>query len=362
MEVNESYQVLMSILSYPTSDRLRAILENLLTDEQALIAASLPGTAEEAAQKTGLDPEMVSKELENLFRGGVVFPRGAYEDREFFRFARSVGQFHDATQASNGRDVVKDKKFYELWHDFVMNEWYPDVGKFRAKEEHARERIVPAWNSIKDIPDTLPCEDFREVLKAQKRIAIVPCSCRYRTTAVDDHCGHASEEDRWNCYQFNRGADYAIARDGGKELSIDEALELNEKIEQDGLLHIWPNSTTLFGPNVACQCCRDCCMTSVPLDIVEAPMDKAWQKSRFIAIVDEETCNGCQTCVDRCQFDAIEMVKPEGAKKSKKLKAKVDPEACYGCGVCVLGCDKTEALSMKLVRPPSHIPEAEARA
>ena len=51
------------------------------------------------------------------------------------------------------------------------------------------------------------------------------------------------------------------------------------------------------------------------------------------------------------------MIKPEGAK-SKKLKTKVDPEACYGCGVCVVGCDKINALSMKLVRPPDHIPAA----
>ncbi len=98
-------------------------------------------------------------------------------------------------------------------------------------------------------------------------------------------------------------------------------------------------------------------MNSVPMDMVGASLDKIWQKTRFIAILDEEACNGCQTCVDRCQFDAIEMVKPEGAGKSKKLKAKVDAEACYGCGVCVLGCDKAEALSMKIVRPPDHIPE-----
>jgi len=95
-----------------------------------------------------------------------------------------------------------------------------------------------------------------------------------------------------------------------------------------------------------------------PLDIVGAPLDKRWQKSRFIAVVDEEACIGCQVCVDRCQFDAIQMVKPESAKKSKKLKASIDPDACFGCGVCVLGCDKAEALSMKMVRPPDHIREA----
>ena len=360
MTTNDPYKVLMSNLKYPDSNRLRALLENLLTPEQAQIAASLPGTAEEVAQKTGFDLETVKKELDVLFYAGAIFPKGDFNHREYFRFARSIGQFHDASQASRGRDVVKDREFYRLWHDFAVNEYYPNVGKLYAQAPQPRSRIVPAYNAIKDIPDILPCEDIRELYKAQKRIAVVPCSCRYRTTAVDEHCAHTAEEDLWHCVQLNRGADYAMAREAGKELSLEEAIELIDKIEEDGLLHIWHNNNSLMGGNVSCHCCRDCCMIAVPMDMVDAPLSTMWNKSRFIAMVDQEVCIGCQTCVDRCQFDAIEMVKPEGATKSKKLKAKVDPEACYGCGVCVLGCDKVQALSMKLVRPPDHIPEAEA--
>jgi len=360
MEQTDPYQILMDSLKYPTSNRLRAILEELLTPEQAQIAASLPGTADDVAQKTGLDVGMIEEELEGLFIAGVVFPRGDYASREFFRFARSIGQFHDATQAAKGIDVVKDRRFYELWHDFVMKEWYPDVGKISAQRPYTGSRIVPAWSAIKDIPDTLPCENVQEIFKAQRRIAIVPCSCRYRTTAVDEHCAHTAEEELWQCYQFDRSADYSVARQGGRELSLDEALELNDKVEANGLLHIWPNNTSLTGPKSFCQCCRDCCMNSVPIDMVGASLDKIWQKSRFVAQTDEDACTGCQTCVDRCMFDAIEMVKPENGKKSKKLKARVNPEDCYGCGVCVLGCDEASALSMKLVRPPDHIPEWKA--
>ena len=355
MNTQDSFKILMANLNYPESNRLRAILENLLTPDQAQMVATLPGTIDEVAQKTGFDSETVKKDLDALFYAGVVFPKGDFNDRQYFRFARSIGQFHDASQAAKGRDVVKDREFYKLWHDFLMNEWYPDMGKLYGKMPQPRSRIVPAYNAIKDIPGILPCEDMREIYKAQKRIAVVPCSCRYRTTAVDEHCEHTAEEDLWHCVQLNRGADYAMAREAGKELNMDEAVDLLDKIEADALLHIWRNNTTLEGGNVSCHCCRDCCMMTVPMDMENVPLGKMWQKSRFIAIADQDACIGCQVCVDRCQFDAIEMVKPEGTK-SKKLKAVVDPEACFGCGVCVVGCDKAHALSMKLVRPPDHIP------
>lgn len=365
MSADTAYSNLAEQLGYGGSNRFKAVLEDLMTPDQAQMVAALPGTAKDVAQKTGFDEAEIQKELDGLFFKGVLFPKGDFKHREFFRFARSMGQLHDGTQATKDRDVVKDRKFYELWHDFVTNEWYHDTGKARAKATKPRSRIVPAYKSIQDLPGILPEEDFREILKAQETIAVVPCSCRYRTTAVDEHCGHSSEEDRWNCLQFGRGAEYVINRDSGKQLSIDEALELLDEVEEDGLLHIWTNSAKMLGVNTSCQCCRDCCMTYVPLDMVGASIGNAWEKSRYQAEVDQDLCIGCQDCVDRCMFDAIEMVKPETSKtgkKSKKMKAEIDAEKCWGCGVCVVGCDEAQALSMKQVRPPEHIPAPQPRA
>jgi len=110
----------------------------------------------------------------------------------------------------------------------------------------------------------------------------------------------------------------------------------------------------MTGVHTSCNCCRDCCMIYVPMDMVGVSIGKVWGKSRYQAEVDQDDCTGCQDCVERCLFDAIDMVKPEG---SKKLKAVIDPEKCWGCGVCVVGCEP-KALSLTLVRPVEHIPAA----
>jgi hypothetical protein len=75
----------------------------------------------------------------------------------------------------------------------------------------------------------------------------VPGTCRCRATSVDEHCEHASEEDRWNCLQFGRAADYVEARGSGRLISTEEALELCDEIEDDGLLHMWANNGAMEG-------------------------------------------------------------------------------------------------------------------
>ncbi len=353
MSNNDVYGQLVDILQSPGSTRLRLILEHLMTPDQARMVLALPGTPAEVAEKTGFDATRVKESLEELFYKGAIVPRGDLVRRERYRFHRHVGSFHDNSAASALLDVEKDRKFFELWYDYVMNEMYPASAESMKLYAAPVDRIIPAYKAIKDLDGILPYENFPEMLKAQERIAVVPCSCRLITESVGLSCDVHDEVEHWACILFGRSAEYAATRGSGRELTIEEALELNDVIEENGLLHKWGNNSSIVGPGVTCQCCRDCCMMTVPIDITPGMnIGQIWAKSRYEAYVIQEDCTGCQDCVDRCLFDAIEMVKTEG---SKKLKAVVDPEKCFGCGVCVLVCE-TAALKMKTVRPPEHIP------
>jgi heterodisulfide reductase subunit A-like polyferredoxin len=74
---------------------------------------------------------------------------------------------------------------------------------------------------------------------------------------------------------------------------------------------------------------------------------KKWvAPSRFEAFVHADLCSGCETCVDRCFFDALSM---------KGDLTVVDPEKCLGCGACTVVCP-TEALKLKEVRPSDFVP------
>ena len=336
-------------------------MEGLMTPEQAQMVAALPGSPAEVVEKTGFAEEAVFKELDRLALLGVVHPKGKFSNRDYFYFTNQIVVFLDSTSGTQKRDIVQDKEFFERWEDFCVHEMNPTVGKANAKLEKPPMRIVPAYKAIRDLQDVAPHEDFRELLKAQERISIIPCPCRQRRTAAGHACEYSEEQDDWKCLQFGRSADNMIARGAAREIGIEEALEVLDRIEEDGLLHTWPNNSDMTGVHFSCQCCRDCCLMSLPLESVGESIGYMWAKSRFEAFIDQDKCDGCQNCVERCQFDAIEMIKPQydsrnGKKKSRKLKALVDPEKCWGCGVCVMVCDESSALGFKQVRPPGHIP------
>jgi len=358
MITTESYAALAKKHGYPESLRYRRVLEFLMTPQQADLVAQLPAEPANIAAKLGIPVETVKSEIEILFRKGVVFPKN-FQTRENPRFAREVYQLHDASQSI----LDLDKKIYSseakmelfrLWEDFCENEWYPDRNKFLEVLPQPPLRVVAAYAAIKDLPDIEPFDDLREILKAQEMRALCSCTCRKRRTDLGMACAHSHDV---NCFQFNRGAEYAITRGTGRQLSYGEALKVVDEIEEDGLVHNWRNDRSM-AMTVMCHCCIDCCMIWHPVDTYGSDIGKYWAKSRFQAEVNQDLCIGCQTCVERCMFDAIGMVKVPG---TKKLKASINPEKCFGCGVCVLKCVPL-AIGLKMMRPPEHIPETRGTA
>jgi electron transport complex protein RnfB len=356
-ERKDAYSILAEKHGFAKSRPYLRVLRFLMTPEQSEMVALLPGSPDEVAERCGLNADEVRSNLDALHRKGVVVPRD-YETRDYFIFCKYAERLWEVSESLMGLDIYSQsetEELFRLWEDWKRTD-YADMTAERWRNLKAMGinglRIVPAYRSILDTPEILPHEDAREIVRAQPLITVVSCSCRKHKKVIGNPC-RRSEADA-NCLQFAKSAEYSLSRGHGRKVSVDEAMAIIDRNEDDGLVHQWMNHSKIAAaqPYALCSCCRCCCTIWHAADIRHVPNDAVFAKSRFEARVETDACTGCQDCLDRCQFDAISMAPVEG---SKRLKAVVDPEECWGCGVCTLVCEP-QALRMHPVRPPEHIP------
>jgi len=346
--MDEIYTRLSAKLGHHHSEHLTKIFDFGASLRQARILEALnqpPGpalTAEQLSEPLGLDANEIQSDLEELFQKGLAFPRN-FQERSEWRFGKSPMQLHDA-MLTGWRFYPEPEKLYQLWRAYDENEGYRTYGEGYAAASSPIMRVLPAWQAVADDPNLQPWEDWREILREKQLISVVDCPCRLEVGA----CDRPVEV----CLDFDRTAEYDIASGHGRKLSYEEALQKMEEAARSGLV---PTAVNIAAVTLMCNCCSDCCIEFQTLEHCNIPIGHHYAKSRYEAKVDQDTCDGCQNCIDNCNFDAISMVKVLG---SKKLKAQVDPEACYGCGCCFMVCEP-KAISMECVRPVSHVPGVE---
>jgi MinD superfamily P-loop ATPase len=71
--------------------------------------------------------------------------------------------------------------------------------------------------------------------------------------------------------------------------------------------------------------------------VVDLDIKILW-KGHYVAKIDPELCNGCASCIHRCQFRALSF-------NPSRNKAYIDQFQCFGCGLCATECDQ-EAITM----------------
>ena len=309
-----------------------SVLESLFSEEEAEIATRLkpyPEPVAAIAERTNRDAQQLGPILYEMSKKGLIL---RYKESEqviyYFLAPWMVGIWEFQLNRLNKENIQLYEKFHQ--EGIVASAKGRRVGGFR---------VIPVEREIKDDREIQPYEKVSEIIETNSKFAVADCICRKESEILGDKCDKLLEA----CMTFGVAADYYIENGMAREISKEEAKQILYKAEEDGLVH---SSSNHKGNKIfICNCCG--CHCKALAFLTKHNMPGLISQSNYYALADAATCDGCTTCIDRCQVNAIEMIDEIAAVKR---------ERCIGCGLCVSTCP-TGSISMVHKQPGylSHI-------
>jgi len=190
-------------------------------------------------------------------------------------------------------------------------------------------RVIPVQKSIDQRSRVAPYEDAIRILENAGQIVVTNCACRKSNAALGQGCGKPLEV----CFMFGSMGQYYLDHGMGRKIDMQEAARILANAHDHGLV---TQPATSQNPSGMCNCCGDCCGPLTSLK--HHPKPAAMVFANYFARVDEDLCTGCETCLERCQMDAISI--------STQMVAQVNLDRCIGCGLCVTTCP-AEAIGLE---------------
>jgi Pyruvate/2-oxoacid:ferredoxin oxidoreductase delta subunit len=162
-------------------------------------------------------------------------------------------------------------------------------------------------------------------------VAVGTCYCRHAAQLRgEDVHGMPSDVCMW----FGNMAEYSIERLGTRQMSKQEALDVLNRSEEAGLIHMSRNTTDDI--EFICNCDRWHCGTVQR--VLKQSKPALFFNSGFQPRFDPDLCVACETCIEGCP--------PEALILGDDDVPKVDLDRCFGCAVCATGCP-SEAIVME---------------
>ena len=206
----------------------------------------------------------------------------------------------------------------------------------RVTEGGQPVKIIPVKRSLKEPEEfILPSQTVEDIINKFDDIAVGYCFCRQRRGLLGDPCD--TDAPSLNCFTFGKSARHTAAQGFARKITREEALQIMQEAEAAGLIHkaFHPGSRESSPETSICNCCKDCCDT---LELWRSGTLPMINSTYHLAVIDEDACTGCGTCVEWCPTDAIALDAEDVARR--------DENACQGCGVCSRFCPE-EAISLQ---------------
>ncbi len=162
--------------------------------------------------------------------------------------------------------------------------------------------VIPVEKAISMENESVDLEHLSYWLKKYEgHISVGRCSCRASRKVLGDGCG---DDDYGWCIGVGDFADYLKETNKGHEITMEEALEILQRGEDNGFVHQVTNidgENKIFG---ICNCNVNICNGLRTSQLFNTPN---LSRSAYVSHVDREKCVACGRCVENCPAGALKL-------------------------------------------------------
>jgi Pyruvate/2-oxoacid:ferredoxin oxidoreductase delta subunit len=333
-------------IKVPRTRESLEMLRTWFTEEEAEFLAHFTApyqdgeTLDKIVEKTGKPREKVQAIVDRLVSRGLLFKYASKRDGNVYYSLMPMVPGMFELYFASGRESDEKRKVAELFEKYYMNGGGMELGA----SNYPLARVMPVEKTItlnQKISTGLaifPYEKMSEFIKTSRKIAAINCACRTKKP-----CSHPLEV----CIVFDHTAEFMVERGYGRYLNVEEAMKVIEDCEKAGLVHTTVNTQTR--PMLVCNCCTCACITLRGLTELHNP--RAFAKSNFLPVRDDEKCTACKKCVNICPMKANVYHAPHDNQPKKILLLE---GRCIGCGLCAYHCPND---AIKLAKTKDEVPE-----
>ncbi len=277
------------------------ILEPVVTDDMATVALCLdmrvPKRAAEVAALCGKTVEETVNILWELAMAGVCFVNKIDGEDKYWYDTWIPGIME--MMVNNKENVRKYPQIAESFEAYGRVRGPKTAGNFPVGL--GLMRVIPIEQSIMGEIRRASYEEVSRYLNENDVFSVSDCSCRTAREIMGEGCGHLKED---MCIQMGHAAEYYIRTGRGRGITREEAFEIIERAEKNGLVHQIPNTDGSGKTHAICNCCGCSCLS---LRTAELFLNPDMVRSNYVSHVDTEKCVACGECVAGCQVNALKL-------------------------------------------------------
>jgi len=277
------------------------LLEKVVTEEMAEVALALEYRvhlkAEEIAKKCGKPVDRTKELLWDLAMAGVATVKKE-EDGDTFWYETWVPGIFEMV-VNNKENVKKYPQIGKAFDDYGLMR--NPVAAGNIPMGHGLMRVIPIETAINGDTRRASYEEVSKYINEARILSVSDCSCRTSREEMNQGCGHLKED---MCIQLGDAAEYYIRTGRGREITKEEAIDIIQRAERDGLMHQIPNTEGEGHTHAICNCCGCSCYAMRAAGMYNNP---DMVRSNYVSTINPDKCVGCGECVEVCPTNAIRL-------------------------------------------------------